>query len=152
MIVDVIDNARLYAGVGPRIARALEWMRQTDLGALAPGRVEIDGDRLFALVSDYTSKPRAEGRWEAHRRYLDLQVVAAGVEQVGYAPAATLVAGDYIAEKDISWLEGDGSFVTMAPGRFMLLWPGDAHMPGIAAGEPSPVRKIVMKIAVGQAR
>lgn len=147
MIVDVIENARLYAGVGARIARALEWMALTDLGALAPGRVEIDGDRLFALVSDYTSKPQTEGRWEAHRRYLDLQIVAAGVERIGYGPVTSLVAGDYIAEKDIVWLEGDGSFVTMTPGRFMLLWPGDAHMPGIAAGEPSPVRKVVVKIA-----
>lgn len=146
MIVDEIRNARLYAGMGRRIARALEWMAQTDLGALAPGRVEIDGDRVFALVSDYTSKPREEGRWEAHRRYLDLQIVAAGIELIGYAPLTSLTAGEYIAEKDIVWLEGDGSLVTMTPGRFMLLWPGDAHMPGLAAADPSPVRKVVVKI------
>jgi beta-galactosidase beta subunit len=29
----------------------------------------------------------------------------------------------------------------------MILWPGDAHMPGVEAGVPGPVRKVVVKIA-----
>lgn len=145
-----MGNAGFYAPLGARIEQALDWLLRTDPGVLAAGRVEIDGDRVYALVSDYTTKNVLEGRWEAHRRYLDLQVVASGTEQIGYAPVTSLVAGDYIAEKDIVWLEGDGSFVTMQPGQFMLLWPGDAHMPGVAVGAPSPVRKIVVKIAVGQ--
>lgn len=152
MIVDVMQNVGLYRALGARIGRALDWAGRTDFSALAPGRIDIDGDRLFALVSDYVSKPPADGRWEAHCRYLDLQIVAAGIERIGYAPAASLGAGDYIPEKDITWLTGDGSFVTMAPGQFMLLWPGDAHMPGIAFGAPSPVRKVVIKIAVAQHR
>ena len=148
MVTDVLVNARLYFGLGDRIARALEWARVTDPTALEPGRIDIDGDRLFALVSDYVTKPLPDGRWEAHRRYLDLQCVAGGNERIGYAPLASLAGGAYIPEKDIAWLEGDGSFVTMEPGRFMLLWPGDGHMPGIAVEEPVPVRKVVVKIAV----
>jgi YhcH/YjgK/YiaL family protein len=148
MVTDTLDNTGLYHALGPRIARALDWARCTNLAALEPGRHEIDGDAVFALVSDYATKPRADGRWEAHRRYLDLQIVARGEELIGWAPIGTLAGGDYIPEKDITWLAGDGSFVAMVPGRFMLLWPGDAHMPGIAANEPSPVRKLVVKIAV----
>jgi YhcH/YjgK/YiaL family protein len=31
---------------------------------------------------------------------------------------------------------------------FMILFPDDAHMPGVAVTRPEPVRKIVVKIAV----
>jgi beta-galactosidase beta subunit len=37
-------------------------------------------------------------------------------------------------------------------GPFMILWPGDAHMPGIDAGVPGPVRKVVLKIAVADSQ
>lgn len=148
MVTDVFVNAGLYVGLGDRISQALTWAQKIVPAALEPGRVSIDGDRLFALVSDYMTKPLQDGRWEAHRRYVDLQFVVGGHERIGYAPLASLVSGDYIPEKDITWLDGDGSFVTLAPGQFMLLWPGDGHMPGIALEEPRRVRKVVVKIAV----
>jgi len=39
--------------------------------------------------------------------------------------------------------------VTLLAGEFILLWPGEAHMPGMAIDEPACVRKIVVKIAAG---
>jgi YhcH/YjgK/YiaL family protein len=148
MVTDVLVNASLYAGLGDRIARALKWAQDMDPASLELGRIDIDGNRLFALVSDYQTKPLIDGRWEAHRGYLDLQCVAEGIERIGYAPIASLVATDYIPERDITWLEGEGSFVTLEPGRFILLWPGDGHMPGVAVEDPRHVRKVVIKIAV----
>ncbi len=44
---------------------------------------------------------------------------------------------------------GEGDFLALGPGDFMLLFPEDAHMPRIAVGAPAPVRKVVVKIAVG---
>ena len=148
MVCDLLANAHLYAALGTRIARGLQFLAETDLASLAPGRHELDGKRLFALVSDYTPKPPAEGRWEAHRRYLDLQYVVSGVERMGVAPIDRLTAGDYDADRDLLWLSGTGDFLTFGAGQFMILWPGDAHMPGIDAGVPGPVRKVVVKIAV----
>ena len=106
----------------------------------------------YALVSDYTPKPLAEGRWEAHRRYLDLQYVVSGVERMGVAPASRMRECSYEADRDLAWLEGPGDFLTLGAGQFMILWPGDAHMPGIDAGVPGPVRKVVVKIAVAGGR
>jgi YhcH/YjgK/YiaL family protein len=123
-------------------------MRATDFRPIADGKYPVDGDRIFALVQRYTSKPVHEGRWESHRAYIDLQCVFEGIEQIGYAPLETLAAGSYDADRDLIWLEGQGEFVTMGTGRFMLLWPEDAHMPGIAAGSPAAVLKVVVKIAV----
>lgn len=148
MVVDSLDNARLYAPLGTRIAAALEHVASTNLAAAPAGRYELDGNRVFVLVQDYTSKSQGDGRWERHRRYIDLQVVVSGNERIGYAPAASLEEGPYDPDRDIAFLTGGGSFVTLSAGHFMLLWPDDAHMPGIEAGGPAPVRKVVVKIAV----
>jgi biofilm protein TabA len=148
MIADLLTNAHLYAGLGPGIARGLRFLAETDLAGLAPGKHELDGERLFALVSDYTPKPPAEGRWEAHRRYLDLQHVVSGGERMGVAPTSRMTETDYQADRDLAWLAGAGDFLTFGAGQFMILWLGDAHMPGIDAGVPGPVRKVVVKIAI----
>lgn len=149
MVSDLLTNAHLYTALGTRIAHGLQFLAETDLAGLAQGRRELDGQRLYALVSDYTPKPLADGRWEAHRRYLDLQYVVSGVERMGVAPASRMKETDYQADRDLAWLEGAGDFLTLKGGQFMILWPGDAHMPGIDAGVPGPVRKVVVKIAIG---
>jgi YhcH/YjgK/YiaL family protein len=148
MIADLLTNAPLYTALGPRIARALEYLAATELQALAPGKHELDGKHLFVLVSDYTTKPEAEGRWEAHRHYLDLQYMVSGIERMGVAPTIFLREGEYQADRDIVWLEGSGDFLTFAAGQFMILWPGDAHMPGIAVNHPVTARKVVVKIEI----
>lgn len=149
MVIDLISNASLYRPLGPGIARALEFLQRTDLAALEPGRHPLDGDRVYALVSEYLSKRPEEGRWEAHRRFVDLQCVIRGVERIGYAPVGRLEAQPYDEAKDLMRLSGPGEFLTIGPGEFVLLWPGDAHMPGVAGGDPAPVRKLVVKIGVG---
>jgi YhcH/YjgK/YiaL family protein len=89
-------------------------------------------------------------QWEARRRYIDLQSLASGTERIGYAPLGRLEPRPYDDAKDMLRLSGPGEFLTLGPGDFMLLWPGDAHMPGIAVDEPSPVKKVVVKIRLGE--
>jgi YhcH/YjgK/YiaL family protein len=148
MIADRLVNAHRYAGLGPRITRALEFLDRTDLYAIADGRHELDGADLYALVQRYTSKPVAEGRWEAHRRYADLQYVVAGEERIGYGPIERFTRNGYDAERDFEALTGDGDFLRLGAGSFVLLWPGEAHMPQVAVADPSPVKKVVLKIRV----
>ncbi|MEO6223583.1 MAG: YhcH/YjgK/YiaL family protein, partial [Vicinamibacterales bacterium] len=71
-----------------------------------------------------------------------------GEEYVGVTPIGRLAAEPYDAEKDILWLTGEGDRVTLRPGDFVLLWPEDGHMPAMAIGDPIPVLKVVIKIAV----
>ena len=40
----------------------------------------------------------------------------------------------------------DGLFIEMRAGTFMILWPQDAHMPGMAIDASSPVKKAVVKV------
>lgn len=136
------------AGLAARLQAAFTYLQQTDLENAEPGKVEIDGDRVFALIQEYQSKPRAQGFWESHRKYLDVQYVVSGVEHMGYANLSQLTMGEYDAEKDVLIHEGSGSFVLLPAGMFALMMPEDAHMPGIAVGNPHPVKKVVVKVAV----
>ena len=52
--------------------------------------------------------------------------------------------------KDFHELKGDGDFLQAAAGTFLILFPHDAHMPGIAGPGSQSVKKIVVKILLGQ--
>ena len=118
------------------------------MASLPPGRYELDGINLYVMSQEYTTKLPEQGKWEAHRRYIDLQYIVSGTERIGYAHLSRLTQGDYNSEKDFHALSGVGDYITLSAGDFMLLFPEDAHMPGMAVGDPVPVKKVVVKIAV----
>jgi YhcH/YjgK/YiaL family protein len=148
MIVDLLANSHLYQGLNAKIDRAFAFLRETDLAALEPGDYEIDGREIYARALTYTTRLPEQGVWEAHRLYIDLQVMVQGAERICYAPLSRLTAGAYDEAKDFLRLSGEGDFVTLPGGSFMLLWPGDGHMPCLAVNQPEPIKKVVVKIAV----
>jgi YhcH/YjgK/YiaL family protein len=148
MILDRIENAHLYYRVHKHFQQAFEYIASIDIHTIPVGRHEIDGANLYALVQEYDTKRKEQGKWEAHRRYIDLQYVVQGAEGFGYANIHHLQQGEYDAAKDFLPLQGEGDLITVKSGSFILLMPEDAHMPGMAIGEPAPIRKIVLKIAV----
>ncbi len=145
MIVDRIESAGLYSSLGERIALALKSVQTPH----EPGRYELDGEKVFALVQRYQTKPLAEGKWESHCKHIDVQFVVSGVERIGWAPISRLTLTElYDETKDVAFYKGNGDFVTVPEGSFVILFPEDAHMPGIAVDEPSPVTKVVVKVRV----
>lgn len=147
MIIDTLANAECYCRLGDRLAEGLQFLAQTDLSSLALGRHDIHGDECFALVSEYETKPLDQAVWEAHRRYIDIQCLASGREQIGYAALDSLTTDtEYDASKDAEFLKGSGDFLTLVPGTFAVFYPQDAHMPGLDSGSRSHVRKIVIKV------
>ena len=57
----------------------------------------------------------------------------------------------YDEKKDISFgTVGPGKWtpIHLQAGQVAVLWPEDAHAPKLAAGGPSPVMKIVVKVVV----
>lgn len=149
MILDQLQHRSIYAGLPPRLLRALDFLAATDLPALSAGYHEIDGSNLYAIVQDYDTRPEEGCVWEAHRRYCDVQYVASGVERIGHAPLHRMhVRTPYDETRDVLLLSGDGDLLTLHAGAFMILWPHDAHMPGVAHAAPARVRKVVLKVAI----
>lgn len=120
---------------------------KTDFDSKKPGRYDIDGDNVFVVVHDYSTRNSAECEFEAHRKYIDVQYIAKGSELIGYAPfRGQDVTADYDEEKDAAFFKGYASFIKMDKGMFAIFFPEDLHMPG--TGDGGPVRKVVVKVRV----
>jgi YhcH/YjgK/YiaL family protein len=151
MILDRLENRALYRSFGRRLFEALEYLAVTDIRALQLGKQEIEGDRLFAVVQRYRPKTPAEARWEAHRKYIDVQYVASGAERIGYAPLRedTPLEEAYDAARDAVFYQAQGILLPVPAGSFAVFTPHDIHapclLPDSCPGSGEEVLKVVMK-------
>lgn len=147
MIIDLLKNSQMYDGLGAGLAAGLKFLRETDLSGLTPGRHDIQGDDCYAMVTEYDTKPLDEGLWEAHQKYFDIQYVVAGIEGMGYANIETMTVDEpFDEEKDVTFLDGDGDYITVPAGTFVIFTPDDAHMPCLRAEGGKHVKKVVVKV------
>lgn len=149
MIIDKLTNAGLYSQINKRIASALKYLKNSDFENVETGRHNIDGDNIYALINDYMTKSRTEANLESHKKYIDVQYISKGSELMGYAALkGQSPVKEYDEEKDYLLFDEEPSFITFSEGMFAILFPDDMHMPGIAAGALSEVRKIVVKVKI----
>ena len=150
MIYDRFENLNLYCRPGSRLHRALVFAR--DVARTVPdGRIDIDGDRLYASVATYETGSKDERRFEGHRKYIDVQVLLDGEESIEVSldkDLPTLEA--YDEKRDVMFLKPPQhvASLVMKPGCFGVFYPNDIHRPGCHLREKRRVRKIVMKVAV----
>ena len=148
MILDTLHQADRYIALHPLFAQAFDYLRNTDFLALAPGRHAVRGEDVFVIVEACAGRTRAAAQLECHRRYIDIQLVLEGVDEMGWKPVAACVdpATDYDAARDIRFFnDAPTSWVATPPGAFCLFFPDDAHAPLVSTGF---IRKVVVKIAV----
>jgi YhcH/YjgK/YiaL family protein len=84
MILDRIEQADLYVSLNPHLARAFAFLRQEGLDTLPDGRHDIDGDNVYALVVKGTGQSRSKAKLEMHRKYIDVQYVVSGSDDMGW--------------------------------------------------------------------
>ena len=148
MVLDRIGRAAQYAPLHPAFARAFEYLRATDLAALAPGRHEIDGDGIYLSIDHVDGRGRDGARLEAHRQHIDIQLTLAGVEQIGWRPLATCEQPDgaFDPGRDIGFYrDRPDTWLVVPPGTFAIFFPEDAHAPLAGTGA---IRKAIVKIRV----
>lgn len=146
MVIDKIENYKIYNNLSERIAKAFEYINTTDLLETPSGRYDIDGDNVFALVQEYDTKDVKEGKLEKHTKYIDLQYIISGEEFMGVRlfNNETLISKN--EDEDYAFYEGDSSLNRFNAGMFALFFPNDLHMPCIRIDGPSKVKKLVVKI------
>lgn len=134
------------------IETALDFLRTTDFRALPPGVVEIDGKNIFAQIIDLTTRPKEEIRPEVHRQYLDIQFLAWGEEKIGLAidTGNNVISESLLTERDIIFYHHSENefFFDMVPGSYAIFFPQDVHRPGCNKSSATPIRKIVVKVAL----
>ncbi len=148
MIFDKLENVDTYVSISGGLAKGLWLLQETDFSALEPGKYTVDGDELYFMVQNYQSRPENETA-EAHRKYIDIQYMVSGEELIGIGGLSDMTEEvEANPEKDYWLYHGSMTKIRLNEGYFVVMFPQDAHAPGIAVNEPSPVKKIVVKVQI----
>lgn len=148
MIFDRIENLPNYKGIHANLDKAITFLMQTDLSSLPAGRTRIDGEQVYMQVSDAYTKKIAQGQYEYHRQYMDLQIGIEGQERIFLGGEVTEQVEEY--RQDIGLVQClSVAECTLKRGYFALYRAGEYHMPGITpdGSDSKAVRKAVIKIA-----
>lgn len=148
MICDNLENILKYSEISEKISKFLLSLNSQTL----VGHYEID-ENVYANVDIYETKTLDKCKFEAHKKYIDIQMLLDGEEQLDCISVNNLVVSeDYDENRDIMFFENpkqmpDASY-RLTPQRFVLIYPHEAHRPQMALGKPSKVKKVVVKILV----
>ena len=148
--IDQKEFAAQYFKNRERWEKAFSFLKDSDLKNMSLGKHELDGDNLFATVSEYTTKNEEDSRYEAHRKYADIQYLICGQERIGIAALDSItMLAPYDSLKDfISLNTTKPVYFDASPEKFFIFFPDDAHSPGVKKGENSKVRKVVVKVRI----
>lgn len=146
MIIDHMENIMNYAPLLPNLKNGLEKIQA--LAEFNPGRYEFDGG--FFMIQKGVTRPILEGSFESHQKYIDVQLLIEGSEEVAWEDIRNLeVIVPYNPEKDAQRLTGSYEHVMkITQGMFYAAFPWDGHQPVSHTKEMQSFTKIVLKLPV----
>ncbi|MCM1338257.1 MAG: YhcH/YjgK/YiaL family protein [Muribaculaceae bacterium] len=147
MIIDKLSNVDLYAQI-PDFAK--DFIKNISL-EMADGRYELP-DGCYANIESYSTKTLNEGLFEAHKEYIDIQILLKGKERIYYSALDGLsIKEPYNPARDIMFFSnniGENDYLTLNSSNFALIYPHEAHAPQIAPVESEIVKKVVVKVKI----
>lgn len=147
MVHALLTDYTCYCPLHPALAELFAFIDSHNLMELPPGKIVLDGERLFLNVDDVQLMSRESQCLEVHRRYLDVHIPVNGIEECGWSPFSALKVeseAPFDIERDFAlYRQPAETYFTVRPGEFYLMFPTDAHAPVIGTGR---MRKLVGKI------
>jgi len=151
MIFDTLENSEFYHSLNPHIETGLKFLKENpNLGELPVGRLDIDGENVFALVQEYDTKPFDIDMWEAHKAYYDIQFIVEGEEIIRVSRIENMIPNTPYHKIGDYWLfSGEGDGLKVKKDQFVIFSPHDVHQPGLLIKDKTqPIKKIVVKALV----
>lgn len=149
MIFGNIQNLGEYPFLEEQIKECFNYAKEHDLMSYEKGSHEIDGDRLFVNVVEYTTTTAEERFWEAHRQYLDLHLMIRGTEQIDLNFIQNMDVKEFVEKDDFLPMDGEkNSSVILRDGDFLICYPSDGHRTAVAVDEPETIKKAIFKIRI----
>ena len=148
MIFDHIDHAGRYEGLHPGFAAAFEFLRSSAIAELAVGKHDIDGQRLYVMISRDPGRGCEAAKLEAHRKYIDIQYLLDGTDLFGWKPleCCRQIDTPFDGDRDYGlFADTPDIWVPLPAGTFAVFFPEDAHAP---LADVQPMVKAVVKVAV----
>ncbi len=148
--IDIVEFDKQYHKNELYWKKAFEFLKNTNLDTLSPGKYKLMGDTVFVSVTNNATKSFEETQYEAHKKYIDLQYVYQGKEKMGMAALTNAtVKVEFSDKKDIGYYnipEKDCKYYIAQPDTFMLFFPSQAHRPNIKIEGCDKDKKLVVKI------
>ena len=166
MIFDKLENASLYynlndtEGIFAEFAKekssslaqkfkiAFDYLKNADLKTKECAKYVINED-IFISLQEYETK--SDAPFELHRKYIDIQLVLKGEENMGFANRAFFIPeGEYDAQNDVTFGKAENKNGTMrvCEGFFTIFTPEDAHAPSLLVDKKEKVKKAIVKIRI----
>jgi YhcH/YjgK/YiaL family protein len=152
MIYDQVKNLALYKGITKNLDAAIEYVLKNDVTKIPDGKHPVVGsDIVIVQVSHNETKNIEDAKFEAHKKYIDIQMVVGGREGCYYLPLDGLSEdGPFIPERDIGFYKGENKICfPLEPGMCAIFFPHDAHKPSCDfEGKKTKSHKVLLKILV----
>ena len=154
MIFGNIKSNENISSYPKAIQKAINYLKENDLVAMAPGRYELDGDNMILQVLDVETSERANLRPEVHRTYIDVQFLAKGKEKIGCYPdmGDNEIDENLLETRDLIFYKNNENaretHLEMEEGSYAIFYPHDVHIPAIVKNESMIIRKIVIKVKI----
>ena len=150
MIVANINDTWVenYKAAHPRFKTAFNALKKFISENAEVGKYEIDGENVFAMVQEYETKTLDNGKFEMHKKYIDIQYIVSGKELMGNESQDKLTPiSDYKPDIQLFSMNDSYDKISLSDGEFAIFFPEEPHAPGLAVdGKPSAVKKIVVKV------
>ena len=145
--INTVAFAKAYHSNKDGWDKAFAFLKEQNLQGLKPGRYSIDGENVFALITEGPPKLMDTTMWESHQSYIDIHYVINGKEKIGVAPlSSATVIKKYNAARDLTFYQAKGKYFTAEPGVLFVFFPGDVHRPNLATEGIDTVKKLVIKV------
>lgn len=151
MIKNSLKYTINYYDISAHMKAGFEFLKNNNLQELENGRYDILGEDAYVNIQDYRTKPEAEGKWEAHKRYIDIQYIIEGTEKIGVGAIQDFTTVEpYNMETDVEFLKTEKPyrFIPLKEDDYLILYPFDVHMPQISIEKPTHVKKAVVKVRI----
>lgn len=149
MIFGNINHLSDYPFLDSAVKECFEYIKTHDLLTYEKGSHPIDGDRLYVNIAEYETTTPENRFWEAHKQYLDLHFMLKGEERVDVAFIENMEQKPYVAQDDFLPLEGAPVLsAALHENDFLICYPQDGHMTGLAVNEPVKLKKAIFKIRI----
>lgn len=151
MIKNSLKYTKYYYNLSENLKAGLNFLENNDLTSMQNGKYEIIGNDVYASIQEYTTKAETDCRWEAHRKYIDIQCIIKGSEKIGIGEIQDFGAIElYDETKDVEFLKTNKKYqtTTLYSNDFVIFYPHDVHMPQIAENTPEYIKKVVVKVKI----
>lgn len=149
MIFGNINHLEEFGFLEDSVKKCFAYLKDHDLASYEKGTHEIDGERLFVNVVEYTTTAAENRFWEAHKDYLDVHVMLKGQEQIDVNFIQNMELKEYVKKDDFLPMEGEkNASVVLREGDFLVCYPSDGHRTAVQVEGAETIKKGIFKVVI----